>query len=56
MGVLENLYADYGDGPPRGDGVYQAMAIARGHEYFEEEFPKLDRILKATILGGTVLP
>ena len=56
MGVLENLYADYGDGPPRGGGVYQAMAIARGHEYFEEEFPRLDRILKATILGGTVLP
>ena len=56
MEVLEDLYAGYGDGPPRGDGVYQAMAIARGHEYFEEGFPKLDRILQATILGETVLP
>jgi peptidyl-prolyl cis-trans isomerase A (cyclophilin A) len=48
--VVENLYAGYGDGPPRGEGVYQAMAIARGQEYFEEEFPELDRITTATIL------
>ncbi|MFL2544350.1 MAG: peptidylprolyl isomerase [Longimicrobiales bacterium] len=51
--VVENLYAGYGDGPPRGEGVYQAMAIARGQEYFEEEFPELDRITTATILEGT---
>jgi len=50
MEILENLYAGYGDGPPRGDGVYQAMAIARGREYFEDEFPKLDRIINTTIL------
>ena len=53
MEVVENLYAGYGDGPPRGEGVYQAMAIARGQEYFEEEFPELDRITTATILEGT---
>ena len=53
MEVVENLYAGYGDGPPRGEGVYQAMAIARGQEYFEEEFPELDRITTATILEGS---
>ena len=53
MEVVENLYAGYGDGPPRGEGVYQAMAIARGQEYFEEELPELDRITTATILEGT---
>ena len=27
MDVVGRLYAEYGDGPPRGEGVYQAMAI-----------------------------
>ena len=50
MEVVDALYAGYGDGPPRGDGVYQAMALARGAEYFDVEFPELDRIERATIL------
>ena len=50
MEVVEALYAEYGDGPPRGEGVYQAMAIARGDEYLNEEFPLLDRIERAVIL------
>ncbi len=49
MDVVDGLYADYGDGPPRGEGVYQAMALARGVEYFDAEFPELDRIERATI-------
>ena len=49
MEVVDGLYADYGDGPPRGEGVYQAMALARGAEYFDAEFPELDRIERATI-------
>ena len=49
MEVVEAFYAEYGDGPPRGNGVYQAMAIARGEEYFEEEFPLLDRIERALL-------
>jgi peptidyl-prolyl cis-trans isomerase A (cyclophilin A) len=51
MEVAEALYAEYGDGPPRGEGVYQAMAIARGDEYLNEEFPLLDRIERAVIIG-----
>jgi peptidyl-prolyl cis-trans isomerase A (cyclophilin A) len=56
MEVAEALYAEYGDGPPRGEGVYQAMAIARGDEYLNEEFPLLDRIERAVIVdeGGAV--
>jgi peptidyl-prolyl cis-trans isomerase A (cyclophilin A) len=49
MDVVDRLYAGYGDGPPRGEGVYQAMALARGAEYFDAEFPELDRIERATI-------
>lgn len=56
METVDALYAEYGDGPPRGEGVYQAMAIARGDEYFAE-FPQLDRVLRASIVsedsGGT---
>jgi peptidyl-prolyl cis-trans isomerase A (cyclophilin A) len=49
MEVVEGLYSEYGDGPPRGEGVYQAMALARGAEYFDAEFPYLDRIERVTI-------
>lgn len=49
MDVVDGLYAGYGDGPPRGNGVYQARALARGAEYFDVEFPELDRIERATI-------
>ncbi len=50
MEVVDELYAGYGDGPPRGEGVYQARALALGAEYFDAEFPELDRIERATIL------
>ena len=49
MEVVEGLYSEYGDGPPRGEGVYQAMALARGAEYFDAEFPDLDHIERMTI-------
>jgi peptidyl-prolyl cis-trans isomerase A (cyclophilin A) len=51
MEVVESLHSEYGDGPPRGEGVYQAMAIARGDEYLNEEFPLLDRIERAVLVG-----
>ena len=53
MDVVEALYSEYGDGPPRGEGVYQAMAIARGDEYLNEEFPLLDRIERAVLQDST---
>ena len=51
MDVVDSFYAAYGDGPPRGEGVYQAMAIAKGAEYLDE-FPELDVITGATIVDG----
>ena len=54
MDIVEALYSEYGDGPPRGEGVYQAMAIARGDEYLNEEFPLLDRIERAVLLDLTL--
>ena len=49
MEAVDAFYAAYGDGPPRGEGPYQAMASARGNEYFDSEFPELTRIVRATI-------
>jgi cyclophilin family peptidyl-prolyl cis-trans isomerase len=52
MDVVDGLYSDYGESPTRGGtGVYQAMAIAKGDEYLDAEFPLLDRIERATIEG-----
>jgi peptidyl-prolyl cis-trans isomerase A (cyclophilin A) len=51
MDVVDGFYSGYGDGPPRGEGVYQAMAIAKGAEYLDE-FPELDRIERAVIVEG----
>lgn len=49
MDVVERLYAAYGDGPPRGEGPYQAMVQARGNAYLDAEFPELTRIESARI-------
>lgn len=49
MEVVERLHAAYGDGPPRGEGPYQAMVEARGNAYLDAEFPALTRIERATI-------
>jgi peptidyl-prolyl cis-trans isomerase A (cyclophilin A) len=52
MDVVDAFYAEYGDGPPRGDGPYQAMAEARGNTYLDADFPELTRIVRATVSGG----
>ncbi len=49
MEVVDALYAAYGDGPPRGDGPYQAMVEARGNAYLDAEFPELTRIEQAVV-------
>jgi len=49
MDVVDAFYAEYGDGPPRGDGPYQAMAAARGNEYLDTDFPLLTKILRVTV-------
>ncbi|NNM05184.1 MAG: peptidylprolyl isomerase [Gemmatimonadetes bacterium] len=53
MDVVGALYSEYGESPTRGgEGVYPAMAIARGDDYLNEEFPLLDRIERAMIEDG----
>jgi peptidyl-prolyl cis-trans isomerase A (cyclophilin A) len=52
MEVVDAFYMDYGDGPPRGEGPYQAMAVARGNEYLDADFPELTRILDVVVTPG----
>ena len=48
--AVERFYSDYGDGPPRGDGPYQAQAVIQGNEYLDAEFPDLSVIRSASIV------
>lgn len=50
MEVVRALYSDYGDGPPRGEGPYQARALARGNTYLDAEFPELDSVIRAWVV------
>ncbi|MDT8340993.1 MAG: peptidylprolyl isomerase [Longimicrobiales bacterium] len=52
MAVVDAFHAGYGDGPPRGDGPYQAQARAQGNAYLDTEFPELTRIERVTVTTG----
>ncbi|MDZ7778748.1 MAG: peptidylprolyl isomerase [Gemmatimonadota bacterium] len=52
MDVVDRFHDGYGDGPPRGEGPYQAMVEARGNAYLDQEFPDLTRIVSATLVDG----
>jgi peptidyl-prolyl cis-trans isomerase A (cyclophilin A) len=45
-----NLYMDYGDAPPDGAGPDQDALAKGGNAYLKAQFPKLDYILKASII------
>lgn len=50
MENVQNIFMEYGDGPPNGSGPNQAAIADLGNGYLEEHFPKLDRIKKAEVL------
>jgi peptidyl-prolyl cis-trans isomerase A (cyclophilin A) len=52
MDVVDQLYSGYGEGAPNGTGPSQAQIQAQGNRYLEAEFPRLDHIIRATIVGG----
>ena len=49
MRVVDRIYSDYGEGAPRGRGPAQGRLQAEGNAYLNEDFPRLDHILTATI-------
>ena len=50
MGVVDSLYAGYGEGGPRGKGPDQGRIRSEGNAYLEKDFPKLDYVKKASVL------
>lgn len=51
MDVVEKLHGDYGEGAPQGSGPSQIRMRKLGNPYLADQFPKLDYIKKATIVG-----
>lgn len=51
MEVVTSLYAGYGDGAPYGNGPDQMRIGQDGNEYLDREFPLLDAIETARIVG-----
>jgi peptidyl-prolyl cis-trans isomerase A (cyclophilin A) len=49
MSVVDALYADYGEGAPRGSGPEQGRIQREGNAYLKKDFAKLDYIKRASI-------
>jgi peptidyl-prolyl cis-trans isomerase A (cyclophilin A) len=50
MEVVDQLYADYGEGAPSGRGPDQERIEKEGNTYLTKEFPNLDYIKTARIV------
>ncbi len=50
MDVVEDLWSSYGEVAPRGAGPDPTKAMIEGNDYFAREFPRLDSIVRATVL------
>ena len=48
--LLDQIYSGYGEGKPRGNGPSQAMLHQRGNSYLQQNFPRLDYIISATVV------
>lgn len=49
MEFVDAFFAGYGDGPPRGEGPYQAQVQVQGNAYLDASFPDLTRIIRVTV-------
>jgi peptidyl-prolyl cis-trans isomerase A (cyclophilin A) len=50
--VVDALYKGYGEGAPRGQGPRQDLIQRQGNAYLDNDFPKLDKLIRATLVGG----
>ena len=50
MDVVDKLYAEYGEGAPRGRGPDQGRLQAEGNAYLQRAFPRMDYVKRASIL------
>lgn len=50
MEVVDQLFMGYGEGAPRGRGPHQGKLQELGNAYLDAKFPKLDGVVKATVV------
>ena len=50
MEVVDDLHSGYGEGAPRGRGPDQGRLQRDGNSYLEKDFPKLDYVVRATVV------
>jgi cyclophilin family peptidyl-prolyl cis-trans isomerase len=50
LGVVDSLYAGYGEGAPRGAGPSQPQAQSEGNAYLKRSFPKMDFVKTARVV------
>lgn len=51
MENVEHFYMGYGEAPPAGDGPDQSDIAATGNAFLDHHFPKLDRLIRATVIA-----
>ncbi len=51
MDVVDGFYSEYGESAPSGRGPNQARIQAEGNGYLETEFPLLDHVERAYVVG-----
>ncbi len=49
MDVVDKLYGVYGEGAPQGRGPDQMRIHIEGEKYLARQFPRLDKINRATV-------
>jgi peptidyl-prolyl cis-trans isomerase A (cyclophilin A) len=49
MTVVDSLFADYGEGEPRGIGPRQDLIARQGNSYLRRFYPRMDYVVHATI-------
>jgi peptidyl-prolyl cis-trans isomerase A (cyclophilin A) len=49
MNVVDSLFAEYGEGSPRGHGPDQGRIQGEGNEYLKRDFAQLDWVEQATL-------
>jgi peptidyl-prolyl cis-trans isomerase A (cyclophilin A) len=50
MDVVDQLYADYGEGAPDGHGPAQDRIQSEGNDYLKKEFPQMDYVKTARLV------
>ena len=54
MDVVEKLWSNYGELPPKGSGPDPARLMKEGNTYLDEQFPRLDSIKRARVIHDSV--